>query len=777
MEADYGRFFLSNCHRHLPRSLAAEETRGALEADIVQFRMQAELVATDGTSWQTVDVITCLAAEAEECEADAVCHGALVLADMEAFLARTQEEQGVEPWQPWALQPEVIEDQSKNDGALCNTGLVQVEEIISDRSLASPVLEFHDNEHDLEEQRSSEEESSTTSTSFCADVLGDSTGQPQERCCIACGGLGRSLCKDGSAIVGGNVDEAEEAVTTVEQSGTLHADGTSDSDSEVASNISQCKSAARSSAELTPAWAELSKLGSVIERLRTANALEVLQARTEVEKLQASGKSSAKQLEICGLTQWAWQLHIGVSQPSTLNMKLIDELRSHVSELRRAADLQEQIRAVRLQNFCEKVKHQHKLRLHERGTGWVKSWRCVGCDARWKEHSTVRRCSRGCNFHLCEVCFKKRLISDSAMTQERLIELTAASLSKWIYSSGLEAFEQEIHAPPTLQLPELPGVWIQPHCIIDDVSVGSAKVAVVTAHLPSGCKVLFMVFKGTSSLADLCNWNPEHDLEPMRDKVSFMHKNAASMIRNLFFVKGSDVMTVLDKGYRTGVRNLVLTGHSFGGLYASAFLYWAFRTRPGGDIAMDPRPGISELLVHGIRCVTFAAPMCFGTYSGSTPSREFDDFKAFALLRAVNFMNLRDPCPRAWSAVDLRKLVEAAAGFARKRNLMAKLFDTASGGMLMDKLTSGLTHGLQGRISESARYFQHLAVINLVIEGDERQELHWESDFSLHVDGFAEHPIEKYLERLFEAYDHQEPFCHVCKNLPHIICGEIAGIA
>ena len=72
----------------------------------------------------------------------------------------------------------------------------------------------------------------------------------------------------------------------------------------------------------------------------------------------------------------------------------------------------------------------------------------------------------------------------------------------------------------------------------------------------------------------------EHDYEVIGDGTHFMHKGAAGVMRNLFFLKvqpTSSFAKQLDTAYSRGVRHLVLTGHSLGGMYAMSGMYFIWR--------------------------------------------------------------------------------------------------------------------------------------------------------------------------------------------------------
>ena len=129
-------------------------------------------------------------------------------------------------------------------------------------------------------------------------------------------------------------------------------------------------------------------------------------------------------------------------------------------------------------------------------------------------------------------------------------------------------------------LPEIPGISLVAESVCEDLRTGSVKMALVTAELPGRHRTLFVVFKGSSYLLDFINWNLEHDYEVIGDGKNFMHKGAAGIMRNLFFLKVQPTSTFakqLDSAYSSGVRHLVLTGHSLGGMYAMSGMYFIWK--------------------------------------------------------------------------------------------------------------------------------------------------------------------------------------------------------
>lgn len=342
----------------------------------------------------------------------------------------------------------------------------------------------------------------------------------------------------------------------------------------------------------------------------------------------------------------------------------------------------------------------------------------------------------------------------------RLEELTAASLSQWIYNASVESGGRE---KPSL--PHVPFVTVQAHCVQEDVRLGSLKVATATAQIPGGRKAFFVVFKGTSYLLDVVNWNVEHDYKETGDPSSFIHKGAAGMVRNLLFLKletDSSFLAQMQAAYQAGARRMVLTGHSLGGLYATAMLLPVFKQLQGQGPGLEMPPGARQLL-ETVRCVTFGAPMCFGSDPDKAQSPDFLKFEAFVRERAVNYMNEGDPCPRAWSAVDPRDLMAKAAE-ALKRGITVERGSVK--GRIASKVVDVAMQGILSRpdfdrqIVGCSKDFRHLARIRLLSKHN-KPCLHWRRDFRLARQGFEDHAIARYAERLLEASNSERPSCQI----------------
>ena len=190
--------------------------------------------------------------------------------------------------------------------------------------------------------------------------------------------------------------------------------------------------------------------------------------------------------------------------------------------------------------------------------------------------------------------------------------------------------------------------------IIQRPKLGAVKVALVSATCPEG-RMLLVVFKGTSFIADFLNWNLEHDHTMTKDKAFFIHRGAAGAMGNLQFWLETDFMRRLESEGMQGVAQVVFAGHSLGGMYAQVMLYLAWQKIEAGGLTP---------LMSSMRCVTFGAPMTFG--GGLEGNGQLQSFKSFANRRAVNYVHAHDPCPRAWGSLNLRVLVQQACQFTKQ---------------------------------------------------------------------------------------------------------------
>ncbi|CAE7456936.1 unnamed protein product [Symbiodinium natans] len=337
----------------------------------------------------------------------------------------------------------------------------------------------------------------------------------------------------------------------------------------------------------------------------------------------------------------------------------------------------------------------------------------------------------------------------------RLEELVAANLSQWVYRAD------DVSEP----LPEIPGISLVADCVREDLHTGSVKVALVTAELPGRHRTLFVVFKGSSYLLDFINWNLEHDYEVIGDGTHFMHKGAAGVMRNLFFFKvqsASSFAKQLDAAYDSGVRHLVLTGHSLGGMYAMSGMYFIWREMQTCVPERSRLRGPGRALLRGARCVAFGAPMCFGRDGDGPGDEKYSKFEEFLKTKAVNFVNAGDPCPRAWSAVDLRAVIREAAEAMKEQLKDKNLVSRQIASRVIQALSSALLSrpDMDRHIAGCAAGFLHLSSIR-VLSREDRPSFHWQRDFRLSRHGFADHAMSEYCDLLFDACYAEQPTCHM----------------
>jgi len=348
------------------------------------------------------------------------------------------------------------------------------------------------------------------------------------------------------------------------------------------------------------------------------------------------------------------------------------------------------------------------------------------------------------------------MASQLPIDPNRLEELVAANLSQWVYRAD------DVSEP----LPEIPGISLSADCLREDLHTGSVKVALVTAELPGRHRTLFVVFKGSSYLLDFINWNLEHDYEVIGDGTHFMHKGAAGIMRNLFFLKvqrASSFAKQLDAAYNSGVRHLVLTGHSLGGMYAMCSMYFIWREMQTLVPERSNLRGPGRALLRVARCVAFGAPMCFGQDNTNEPRDEkYGKFETFLKEKAVNFINAGDPCPRAWSAVDPRAVIREAAEAMKEQLKERSLVSRQIATRVIQALSSALLSrpDMDRHIAGCAAGFHHLSGIRLLSRED-RPSFHWKRDFRLSRHGFADHAMSEYCALLFDACYADQPSCHM----------------
>ncbi|CAK8989252.1 unnamed protein product [Durusdinium trenchii] len=322
-------------------------------------------------------------------------------------------------------------------------------------------------------------------------------------------------------------------------------------------------------------------------------------------------------------------------------------------------------------------------------------------------------------------------------------EFVAAVLSKWIYSDDLE--------PPCT----IPNTSLAVHQVIQPGDLGAAlKMATVTATLPTE-RVLFVIFKGTSYILDFLNWNLELDHSITGDKDFFAHSGAAGTLRKAHFWKSSAFAERLRSARANGVRKVVFTGHSLGGMYAQMSLYLAWKSLKG-----PPSDEREVLESFDLRCCVFGSPMVFG---GS--SQQAKEFRTFVGQCACNYIHADDPCARAWSAINLQQFVRQASLAARK-GLTNELGSVK--GSVVSRVVEGMVSRVMNRpdfyvIEDFARKYEHF--VPLKVLSRKLQFARWK-EFNLNSECFKDHYMENYVDKLFDALDDSRPECYIHSIMP-----------
>lgn len=348
------------------------------------------------------------------------------------------------------------------------------------------------------------------------------------------------------------------------------------------------------------------------------------------------------------------------------------------------------------------------------------------------------------------------LVLSQAPHPDRLVELAAAVLSNWVYDAEPKYTEDDPVTPPIPSM-TVSGAAFQysVHRVWGNEALKNQGVlSTVTVAIPAVGKVLFVVFKGTSYLLDLIKWDVGRSYEATGTKDTFVHMGAASLIRELAFLKSDDFLARMEVAADQGVLQLVFCGHSLGGIYAAAVLQRLFMER---RTRVTPRV---KMLLESMRCITFGAPMAFGRDLDASPSEAFDVFSAFMRQRAVNFIHENDPCPRAWSELDIANFVrQAAAG------LKDGIHESKGGlaGRMAGKAIDALVEGLIDRpdfeqLVQSVKGFRQMPRVCLLSRLN-RSRWHWVQDFHLDKHSLHDHSMTEYLTALCDASDPARPCC------------------
>jgi hypothetical protein len=278
---------------------------------------------------------------------------------------------------------------------------------------------------------------------------------------------------------------------------------------------------------------------------------------------------------------------------------------------------------------------------------------------------------------------------------------------------------------------------------MESCALGSqVKFATVTVDLPQLGKVFFLAFKGTSYLMDFLKWDVSRSYSATGHNNCFVHAGAAGVLQELTFRMEAEFVECLSAAHKNGTTRMVITGHSLGGMYAMGLLYTAYKKRGDGNI-----PSGAAQMLRSCRCITFGAPMGFGVNANKEPSPEFKAFEEHAAKRAVNFMHESDPCPRAWSALDIRDFVMKAAD-ALKESIVEERGGVMGGiaAQVVDAAVDALVRRPDfEHIVNSAKDFRHFARIEYLCSDP---TLHWQKDFVLSKRGLEDHSMLSYLEKI-----------------------------
>ena len=232
-----------------------------------------------------------------------------------------------------------------------------------------------------------------------------------------------------------------------------------------------------------------------------------------------------------------------------------------------------------------------------------------------------------------------------------------------------------------------------------------------------------------------------------QDADFFVHCGAAGALYAASFWFEQSFLEQLKEARKNGVRRVICAGHSVGGMYAALLFYsfWKKLDEASQDV-------LSLLSGLDVQCVTFGSPMVFG--GSSQQAREFKDF---ARKRAVNYINEDDPCPRAWSAINLQQFVKTAA-----KSVQNGPVDEVAG-LVASQVVAAAAQEVVKRqdfhlLEDFARRYQHFAELKVL--SSERQINHWK-EFQLTPDCLNDHAMGAYVNRLFDAFDDSRPECHI----------------
>ncbi|CAK0893882.1 unnamed protein product, partial [Prorocentrum cordatum] len=231
-------------------------------------------------------------------------------------------------------------------------------------------------------------------------------------------------------------------------------------------------------------------------------------------------------------------------------------------------------------------------------------------------------------------------------------------------------------------------------------------------------KVLYLVFKGTSFVADfVANASLSPDYAPFArlfgDRNTFVHHGAYHAITQLRVHEWTNLLEQVRQSTAEGAQALVVTGHSLGGQYALAFMLQIFLDRR--ERLRQPDLPAEEPLVACCRSVSFGSPMALGAAQGSDVR---EDLAAFMRSRSVLYIHGGDPAPRLWSELDLQDFMGYFTGWmgGQMSSVARTIVDYAAGpGGLVTKIEEMLeSPHIAAHLLRPAACYVHLSRIFLL---------------------------------------------------------------
>lgn len=358
--------------------------------------------------------------------------------------------------------------------------------------------------------------------------------------------------------------------------------------------------------------------------------------------------------------------------------------------------------------------------------------------------------------------------------QEFVEDFVASWLSQWIYD--IEDASVPCPVGP-LSFGGTPVDFSVPLVYEEPLEGSPARIGTVLATLPKFGRVLYIVFKGSSSLSDfIVNANVSPDYSPFAmafgDRTTFVHHGAYHAIVQLRVHRQAELYAQLASAAGQGVEHVVVTGHSLGGQYALAFLLGILlgskqpNAIPGVEDTFSSGKSLQEpvlqqiresagRLLDGCRVVIFGSPMCFGAADGADVR---PDVAEFIRTRSVNYVNMGDPAPRLWSELDIEGFVRYFATHATNQMISGfsrRFVDWACGPGGLQKRAEDMLRrpDIEAQVLRPGSRYQHLSRIRLLSERYRPWRPLGESDICL-----EDHSINHaYIPNFLAALDASEP--------------------